>query len=166
MATPSARSFNQYSGINRFKQQQKSIFGDEAIPSAFDRMQDPKKYAPGSDADLALKEGSSWALPLSERPATPVGRSFYDPERQAERVIRGTARPGQLQGAMIRQNLQQPMDEFDQIMQDQVGQGMGDTTDYGSSQGRGPIRKPYMGYNPSGRNLVNSAISGRRPSFF
>lgn len=159
MARTSARSFNQYSGIDRQRQMQ-------YLPSTTERLQDPGKYGAGTLARQALESPAfSWALPLSERPATPVGRSFYDPERQAERVVRGTARPGQLQGAMIRQNLQQPMDEFDQIRPDQVGQDMGDTTDYGNSQGLGPLRQPYIGAKPTGRNAVTSVMF-RKPAYF
>ena len=170
MATPSARSFNQYSGIDRFKQQQKSIFGDKAIPSAFDRMQDPGKYGAGTFARQALESPAySGSIPISERPATSVGRSSMDPTRLAEQAFRRTRDPMErLKIGMVRQNLmdsQNPPDELNQIMQDQAGQNMGDTKDYGGSQGRGPIRKPYMGYNPNGRTLVHNAMSSRKPSY-
>lgn len=159
MATTSSRSFNQYSGIDRQRQMQ-------GLPSALERMQDPAKYGAGTAADSLLKSKYSWSLPLSERPATPVGRSWYNPERQAERVVRGTARPGQLQGAMIHENLQEPLDQFEQILQDQANQNFDDTTNYGNPQNRGPIRG-YLGALSSqfGRNSVNNAMSRSR-SFF
>lgn len=158
MATVSPRSFSQYSGIDRFKQMQ-------GMPSSFERMQDPGRYGPGTALGEGLKNNFSWALPLSERPATPVGRSWYDPVRQAERVVRGTARPGQLQGAMIRQNLQPQPDQFEQILQQ--AQNFGDTTNYGSSQQQGPLRNGYLGGSISkmGRSAVGNAFSGNRSPF-
>ena len=77
MATPSPRNFSQYSGLDRFKMQQ-------GMPSAYDRLQNP-----GYERDELLKSQYSWALPISERPATAVGRSYNDPERVMERRMRG-----------------------------------------------------------------------------
>lgn len=60
----------------------------QGMPSALERQQDSLKYGPGSDRDTLLKSQYSWALPLSERPATASGRSYYDPERVMERRMR------------------------------------------------------------------------------
>lgn len=81
MATPSPRNFSQYSGLDRFKQMQ-------TMPSTFERLQNPSLYGPGSERDQLLKSQYSWALPISERPATAVGRSYNDPERVMERRMR------------------------------------------------------------------------------
>ena len=81
MATPSPRNFSQYSGLDRFKQMQ-------TMPSALERLQNPSLYGPGSERDQLLKSQYSWALPLSERPATASGRSYNDPERVMERRMR------------------------------------------------------------------------------
>lgn len=81
MATPSPRDFSQYSGLDRFKQMQ-------TMPSALERLQNPSLYGPGSERDELLKSQYSWALPLSERPATASGRSYNDPERVMERRMR------------------------------------------------------------------------------
>lgn len=81
MATPSPRNFSQYSGLDRFKQMQ-------TMPSAYERLQNPSLYGPGSERDELLKSQYSWALPLSERPATASGRSYNDPERVMERRMR------------------------------------------------------------------------------
>lgn len=58
------------------------------MPSAYDRVQNPSLYGPGSERDELLKSQYSWALPLSERPATASGRSYNDPERVMERRMR------------------------------------------------------------------------------
>jgi len=81
MAKPSPRNFSQYSGLDRFKMQQ-------GMPSALERQQNPSLYGPGSERDQLLKSQYSWALPLSERPATASGRSYNDPERVMERRMR------------------------------------------------------------------------------
>lgn len=81
MATPSPRSFSQYSGLDQFKQMQ-------TMPSTLERQQNPSLYGPGSERDQLLKSQYSWALPLSERPATASGRSYNDPERVMERRMR------------------------------------------------------------------------------
>jgi len=81
MATPSPRNFSQYSGLDQFKQMQ-------TMPSAYDRLQNPSLYGPGSERDQLLKSQYSWAAPLSERPATASGRSYNDPERIMERRMR------------------------------------------------------------------------------
>ena len=176
MATVSPRSFSQYSGIDRFKQMQRppdappdaNQTGETQkwIPSAWERLQDPGRYAPGTAVGDGLRKNFSWAMPLSERPATPVGRSWYDPSRQAERLVRGTGRPGQLQGAMIRQNLQPEPDQFEQILQQQA-QNFGDTTNYGNPQQRGPLRSGYLGGSISkmGRSAVGNAFSGNHNPF-
>jgi hypothetical protein len=159
MARASARSFSQYSGVQRQKDMQ-------YMPSTTERLQDPARYGAGTYARQALESPAySWSLPLSERPAQAVGRSWYDPSRQAERVVRGTARQGQLQGAMILDQLQPPPDQFQQIMADQVQQDMGDTKNYGNAQGQGPLRN-YMGRSPSswGRNTVTNSMF-RKPSY-
>lgn len=81
MATPSPRNFSQYSGLDQFKQMQ-------TMPSTYERLQNPSLYGPGTERDKLLKSQYSWALPLSERPATASGRSYNDPERIMERRMR------------------------------------------------------------------------------
>ena len=111
MATASARNFSNYSGIQRQQQMQQ-------MPSATERLQDPLKWGPGTDRDRVLKDQFSWALPLSDRPATPVGRSTRDPSRALEMLSRGTARPGQVQAALA-------LDRFKRLNQDPVDQALG-----------------------------------------
>lgn len=110
MAKTSSRSFNQYSGLDRHNQMQN-------MPSATERLQDSLNWGPGTARDTVLKNQFSWALPLSDRPATPVGRSTRDPSRALEMMSRGTARPGQVDAAigLARWN-QQNQDPLDQVL--------------------------------------------------
>ena len=95
MATPSPRNFSQYSGLDRFKQMQ-------TMPSTLERLQNPSLYGPGSERDQLLKSQYSWALPLSERPATAVGRSYNDPERVMERKMRDDNGPERVMERQMR----------------------------------------------------------------
>jgi hypothetical protein len=166
MARASARSFSQYSGVDRFKQQQKSIYGSKALPSAFERLQRPDLYGPGTYRDQALKSDAySWSLPLSERPAAAVGRSSRDPFRVGEQVMRGVKNRDQFRTALELDAMTPPPDQFQQIMGDQLQQEMGDTKNYGNAQNQGPLRN-YMGRSPSswGRNTVTNSMF-RKPSY-
>lgn len=164
MAKTSSRSFNQYSGIDRHQQMQ-------GMPSATERLQNPAQFGTGRPGDVAMRSAAPWAMGLSERTATSSGRSFYDPARQAERVIRGTGRPGQLQGAMILDNINQArQDPIDQIMQ----QGMQQVPVMGAAtpQSKGPRPAAqlldYVGGSPAfsaTRRAVGGALSGGRRAF-
>lgn len=138
MATSSSRNFSNYSGIDRQQQMQ-------SMPSTLERLNNPQQFGPGTTADRLLKQNYSWSLPLSERPATAVGRSWYDPARQAERLVRGTDRPGQLQGAMYVQAFQPPQDEIDAAvgLQPELSPQApryGLTHNLGNPGGYGPLR--------------------------
>jgi hypothetical protein len=170
MARASARSFNQYSGIDRFKQQQWHTASDGKayrIPSAFDRLQDPRTWGAGTLGRQSLESPAfSWSLGLSERPAAAVGRSSRDPFRVGEQVMRGVKNRDQFRTALELDAMTPPPDQFQQIMADQVQQDMGDTKNYGNAQGQGPLRN-YMGRSPSswGRNTVTNSMFPRRPSY-
>jgi hypothetical protein len=160
MAKASARSFSQYSGVQRQKDMQ-------YMPSTTERLQDPARYGAGTFARQALESPAySWALPLSERPAAAVGRSSRDPFRVGEQVMRGVKSRDQFRTALELDAMTPPPDQFQQIMADQVQQDMGDTKNYGNSQGQGPLRN-YMGRSPSswGRNTVTNSMFPRRPSY-
>lgn len=96
MAKESSRSFGQYSGVDRQNQLQK-------LPSATDRLSDPV-------ATQAMRDTAPSALGLAERGATPSGRSFYDPARQAERWVRGTGSQDQTQAAETAQRFNDAAD--------------------------------------------------------
>jgi len=91
MAKESSRSFGQYSGLDQQRQNQPGI-----TPNAQQRLGDPA-------ARNALRDTNPSALGLAERGATPSGRSFYDPARQAERWVRGTGSQDQTQAAAAAQ---------------------------------------------------------------
>jgi hypothetical protein len=93
MATPSSRSFDQYSGLNQQKLNQPG-----KTPNAQQRLGDPK-------ATSILRNSNPSALGLSERGAVQSGRSFYDPARQAERWVRGTGSQDQTQAAETLQRI-------------------------------------------------------------
>ena len=111
------------------------------MPSATERLQDPLNWGPGTARDTVLKNQFSWALPLSDRPATPVGRSTRDLSRALEMMSRGTARPEQVDAAigLARWN-QQNQDPLDQVL------AMG----YARQNGTLPnIQQMYNQYNMS-----------------
>lgn len=91
MAKESSRSFGQYSGLDQQRLNQPGI-----TPNAQQRLGDPK-------ATRILQNSNPSALGLAERGATPSGRSFYDPARQAERWVRGTGSQDQTQAAAAAQ---------------------------------------------------------------
>jgi len=98
MAKQSARSFDQYSGLDQGAQNQPGI-----TPNAQQRLGDPA-------ATRALQDTNPSALGLSDRPATPSGRSFYDPARQAERWVRGTGSREQTSAAAAAQGFNEAAD--------------------------------------------------------
>lgn len=112
MATTSARSFNQYSGLNRHQQIQ-------GIKTPTERLGDPQ-------VTQAMRDVAPWALGLAEQGATPVGRSTRNPYRALEMLSRGTARPGQVQAALgLRQLQMQDQDPIDAAREQQFGAGGG-----------------------------------------
>jgi len=98
MAKESSRSFGQYSGLDQQRQNQPGI-----TPNAQQRLGDPA-------ARNALRDTNPSALGLAERGATPSGRSFYDPARQAERWVRGTGSQDQTQAAETAQRFNDAAD--------------------------------------------------------
>lgn len=161
MATTSQRSFNQYSGLDRFKQMQPlQKDGSGGIPSALDRLQDPGQFGAGQPGDMAMRSTAPWAMGLAERGATAVGRSTRDPYRAFEMLSRGTARQGQLQAALgLRQLQQQDADPIDLARQQQFGDG-------GGFSQRQPLsgyrRDQYGNILSGGSNLFGG--TGRSPS--
>lgn len=157
MAKTSSRSFNQYSGLDRHNQMQH-------MPSATERLQDPLNWGPGTARDTVLKNQFSWALPLSDRPATPVGRSTRDPSRALEMMSRGTARPGQVQAAFgLAQLQQQNQDPLDQVL------GMGMQPPAIGANIPQSVGAPPMSYGPSQPQLFsqsagNPALTASRRS--
>lgn len=152
MATTSARSFNQYSGLQRHQQTQ-------GMPSATERLQSPNIFGAGQPGDLAMRSAAPWAMGLAERGATPVGRSTRDPNRALEMLSRGTARPGQVQAALgLRQLQMQDQDPIDAAREQQFGDdGFAPPAAFNSPQ-YGNI---FRGSNQSPSNSASrSAIGG------
>lgn len=98
MAKTAAGSFSNYSGIDRHKAMQDEF----SIPDAVTR-QDPSIRE-------TVRDTNPWALGLSERGATPSGRSWNDPGRQAERWVRGTGSQGQTRAAQAAQDFAEDAD--------------------------------------------------------
>jgi len=101
----------QLSGLSQFGQQNmKADDGSNAIPSTFDRMNDPAGKGIGSGSYEEQQANYGGSLPISERGATPVGRGRYDPERVAERRLKAYSRDidRQLSPFAQAQNMGQP----------------------------------------------------------